>query len=125
VYPIPSVCQHAQPSTPNAEGNPRNQPEISVRRSTAKIADRYSPGGCKPDASEFFIEYTSADDWLPHGFSGGGIWYHTRIPDEPVWRPNLGLAGIATAYFSESRLIRAVAIDAVRQLLNQSRVQDQ
>jgi hypothetical protein len=41
VYPIPSVCQHAQPSTPNAEGNPRNQPEISVRRSTAKIADRY------------------------------------------------------------------------------------
>src|SRR5674476_1414673 len=42
VYPIPAVCQHAQPSTPNAEGNPRNQPEISVRRSTAKIADRYS-----------------------------------------------------------------------------------
>jgi len=41
VYPIPSVCQHAQPSTPNAEGNPRNQPEISVRRSTAKSADRY------------------------------------------------------------------------------------
>src|ERR1039458_8742680 len=42
VYPIPSVCQHAQPSTPNAEGNPRNQPEISVRRSTAKTADHYS-----------------------------------------------------------------------------------
>jgi hypothetical protein len=55
------------------------------------VTDR-RPGGCKPDASEFFIEYTSADDWLPHGFSGGGIWYHTRIPDEPVWRPNLGLA---------------------------------
>jgi hypothetical protein len=44
VYPIPSVCQHAQPSTPNAEGNPRNQPEISVRRSTAKSADRYNSG---------------------------------------------------------------------------------
>src|SRR5450759_2607656 len=44
VYPIPSVCQHAQPSTPNAEGNPRNQPEISVRRSTAKSADRYKVG---------------------------------------------------------------------------------
>src|SRR5450759_905793 len=41
MYPIPSVCQHAQPSTPNAEGYLRNQPEISVRRSTAKIADRY------------------------------------------------------------------------------------
>jgi hypothetical protein len=37
MYPIPSVCQHAQPSAPNAEGNPRNQPEISVRKSTAKI----------------------------------------------------------------------------------------
>ena len=41
MYPIPSVCQHAQPSTPNAEGNLKNQPEISVRRSTAKSADRY------------------------------------------------------------------------------------
>src|ERR1017187_1243505 len=39
-YPI--GLQHAQPSTPNAEGNPRNQPEISVRRSTAKTADHYT-----------------------------------------------------------------------------------
>src|ERR1019366_6469285 len=44
MYPIPSVCQHAQPSTPNAEGNLKNQPEISVRRSTAKSADRYNGG---------------------------------------------------------------------------------
>jgi hypothetical protein len=36
------ACQQAQPSIQNAEGNLRNQPAISVTRSTAKISDRYS-----------------------------------------------------------------------------------
>ena len=36
------ACQQAQPSIQNAEGNLRNQPEISVTRSTAKISDRYT-----------------------------------------------------------------------------------
>src|SRR5450756_2163837 len=47
MYPIPPICPHAQPSTPNAEGYLRNQPEISVRRSTAKSADRYIPVGVR------------------------------------------------------------------------------
>ena len=45
VYPIPPASQHDQPSIPNAEGNLRNQPVISMRRSTAKIEDRYNQEG--------------------------------------------------------------------------------
>jgi hypothetical protein len=49
----------------------------------------------------------------PHawGFSGGGVWFH-KSPTA-VWHPNLGLAGICTAYYAQSKVLSVVKIEHV------------
>lgn len=56
---------------------------------------------------------------LPHGMSGGGIWY-IPPPDDPtvIWTPErLRLIGLTTVYFRERNEVRGVRIGEWLQLL--------
>src|SRR6266513_664195 len=49
-------------------------------------------------STEFLTPFVAANQGMhARGFSGAGAWFDR--PTDGVWHPNLGLAGVCTAYF--------------------------
>jgi hypothetical protein len=66
--------------------------------------------------SAFGVKYTSADEWHPHGFSGGGVWFG-QAPKSDVWSPEVRLGGIIKNYYSASQLLECVEVERVIEFL--------
>lgn len=68
---------------------------------------------------EFLTRYVAADKGKrAYGFSGAGAWFYK--PTDGVWRPNLGLAGVCTAYFPRRKLLSTLRIEQVTHFLNEA-----
>jgi hypothetical protein len=68
------------------------------------------------DGRCFALKYTSADEWRPHGFSGGGAWFR-RETGSKLWSANPQLGGITQNYYAKTNLIECVKIEIVIQFL--------
>jgi hypothetical protein len=66
---------------------------------------------------EFLTPFVAANKGMhARGFSGAGVWFDR--PTDGVWHPNLGLAGVCTAYFSRRKLLSIVRIEQITRFLN-------
>ena len=60
---------------------------------------------------EVFVEYRPGADVDPHGLSGSGIWYSESCGG--VWSPNLGLAGVVTAYNADDNQLIGYKVETL------------
>lgn len=63
-----------------------------------------------------FVTKFIAKNLHARGFSGAGVWFDK--PPNGVWHPNLGLAGVCTAYYPRQRLLSAVRMEHVIRFLS-------
>ncbi len=67
--------------------------------------------------SEFLLKFVAADKGIgARGFSGAGAWFFKAT--EGVWHPNLGLAGVCTAYYPRRKLLSVLRIEQVTRFLD-------
>jgi hypothetical protein len=60
------------------------------------------------------VEFTSAAEGRkPHGFSGGGAWFHKSTPELGIWHPNIKLTGICLWYHGKSKLLAVLKIECI------------
>ena len=90
---------------------------MSVEWTEAVVLDEGKTRSLKGYDTErhFAVNYHSADERGPHGFSGAGLWYHAG--PTAVWHPNLRLCGIITDYYRSSQLLAALKMGRVFRFL--------
>lgn len=64
-----------------------------------------------------FVTKFRVSDLHARGFSGAGVWFDK--PTNGVWHPNLGLAGVCTAYYERLKLLSAVRIQHAIRFLSE------
>lgn len=68
---------------------------------------------------EFLTRFVPADKGKrAYGYSGAGAWFDT--PTDGVWHPNLGLAGVCTAYFPRRKLLSILRIERITHFLSEA-----
>lgn len=69
--------------------------------------------------AEFLTPFAAAKQGMhARGFSGAGVWFDR--PTVGVWHPNLGLAGVCTAYFPRRKLLSILRIELVTRFLSEA-----
>lgn len=70
-------------------------------------------------AKHFLIDYPKDDEDLaaPNGMSGAAIWYRLPSGENNLWTANLRIAGIQASYFIKSKMIKAIKIEALKNIL--------
>lgn len=69
-------------------------------------------------STEFLTPFAAKQGMHARGFSGAGAWFDR--PTDGVWHPNLGLAGVCTAYYSRRKLLSILRIEQVTRFLNEA-----
>jgi len=105
-------------------GYPSAQARIVAPRTAAAFAQlQWSRIQEKPQfepfdpSTEFRTPFVAAKQGMhARGFSGAGAWFDR--PTDGVWHPNLGLAGVCTAYFPRRKLLSILRIEQVTRFLD-------
>jgi hypothetical protein len=89
---------------------------------TEVLPDHSDPERLKyydPD-KHFLARFNQSDKFpqaSPEGMSGAAMWFHAETTS-PVWRPNLDIAGVAIAWYENSKLQQVVRREIVEGFLN-------
>jgi hypothetical protein len=65
--------------------------------------------------TQFLVDYPSAEDYDPAGFSGSVLWARKEEPG--LWLPNPRPVGMVQGYYSRSKLLYATSSIRLREFL--------